>query len=170
MTPLETLGIALVGGIAGALVTAWASVHIEALRHNYEDRTRFIDLRRERYSTLLREADEHVRLIRRQYDAVMAFVMDHDRESVDAPTLGSTDPLSHLASEIWLLGRKREVGAAAVAVYEALVALDRYAWNADEHPQDWTRRVDAPMDVAIAAYDAVRTRFLAAAKDDLGTA
>lgn len=28
MTPLETLGIALVGGIAGALVTAWASVHI----------------------------------------------------------------------------------------------------------------------------------------------
>jgi hypothetical protein len=64
----------------------------------------------------------------------------------------------------------REVGVAAAALYEALVSLDRYAWDADEHPQAWINRVDAPMDVALAAYNQARTRFLEVAKHDLGTA
>jgi hypothetical protein len=71
MSPLEALGIALVSGVASAIVTAYATVHVEALRHGYEDRTRFIDLHRERYSTLLREADEHVRILRRQHGVVV---------------------------------------------------------------------------------------------------
>jgi hypothetical protein len=93
MTPLEALGIAFVSGTVAALVTAWATVHVEALRHVYEDRARFIDLRRQRYSDLLRESDEHVRTIRRQHGAVVEYLVEHGRTTVDAPTLGSTDPL-----------------------------------------------------------------------------
>lgn len=171
MTPLEALGIALVSGFAAAVATAWASVHVESLRHGYEDRTRFIDLRRKRYSDLLREADQHVRILKRQHDAVLDYVMENHREAVDAPTLESTDPLSHMAAEISLLGQKEEVGRAATSLYEALVGLDRFAWNAaTSHPREWIDRVDKPMDEALAAYDAARTRFLDAAKKDLGTA
>lgn len=139
MTPLEALGIALVSGVAAAIVTAYATVHVESLRHRYEDRTRFIYLRRERYSTLLRDADEHVRIIKRQYDAVFEFVAN-DAPTIAAPTLGSTDPLSHLAAEISLLARKEEVGPAAQAVYEALVRLDRFAWSANDDPESYIRR------------------------------
>jgi hypothetical protein len=85
------------------------------------------------------------------------------------PTLGSTDPLSHFAAEIALLGRKREVGVAAVAVYEAPVALDRFAWDDEvQNPGASLDQMDAPMDEKLAAYDVARTRFLAAAKGDLG--
>lgn len=169
MTPLETLGVAVVTGVAAAVVAAMTALLVEGRRHGYEDRIRFIDLRRERYSTLLREADEHVRILKRQYDAVLDFLAEHDRKTIDAPTLGSTDPLSHLAAEIALLGRKREVGPAAQAVYEALVRLDRFAWDASDDAQAYINRSDKPMSEALAAYAAARARFLDAVKDDPGT-
>ncbi len=167
MTPFETLGVALVTGVAAAVVAALTTLLVEGRRHGYEDRIRFIDLRRERYSTMLREADEHVRTIKRQYDSVLDFLAEHDRESIDAPTLGSTDPLSHLAAEISLLARKPEVGPAAQAVYETLVRLDRFAWDATDDPQAYINRSDAPMTEAIVTYAAARAHFLAAAREDL---
>jgi hypothetical protein len=97
MTCLEALGIALVSGIAEAIVTAYATVHIESLRHGYEDRTRFIDLRRERYSTLLRDADQHVRILRRQHGVVADWFMAGSIKRDSSPPLTSTDPMSHLA-------------------------------------------------------------------------
>ena len=73
MTPLESLLIAFVGGgLAGALVTGLFALIVESRRHAYQDRTRVIDLKRERFATLLREADEHVRILMRQ----RAFVQD----------------------------------------------------------------------------------------------
>jgi len=168
MTPLETLGVALVTGIAAAVVASITTLLVEGRKHGYEDRIRFIDLRRERYSTLLREADEHVRILKRQYDAVFDFLADPDRHTIDAPPLTSTDPLSHLAAEISLLARKPAVGPAAKTMYDALVALDRFAWDAADDPQAYINRSDAPMDEAIGAYDAARERFLATAKEDLG--
>lgn len=167
MTPLETLGITLASGVTAAVVAAITTLLVEGRKHGYEDRIRFIDLRRERYSVLLREADEHVRTIKRQYDAVLEFVAN-DAPTINAPPLGSTDPLSHLAAEISLLARKPDVGAAAQAVYEALVNLDRFAWNASDDPENYIRRSDEPMDEALAVVDAARTRFLAVAKADLG--
>ena len=60
------------------------------------------------------------------------------------------------------------MGPAAQAVYEALVKLDRFAWNADDDPGAYINRTDKPMDEAIAPFDAARGRFLTAAKADLG--
>src|SRR4051812_34351212 len=167
MTPLEALGVALASGVTAAIVAAVTTLVVDSRKHGYEDRVRFIDLRRDRYSTLLRESDEHVRTIKRQYEAVLEFVAN-DAPTIAAPPLGSTDPLSHLAAEISLLARKPDVGPAAQSVYEALVKLDRFAWNADDDPDRYINQSDQPMDEAIATFDAARARFIAAAKADLG--
>lgn len=85
------------------------------------------------------------------------------------PPLSSTDPISHLAAEIALLGRKPEVGDAATAMYDALVVLDRYAWDNDiQDAGAWLHNIDKPFREALAAYNAARTRFVPAARDDLG--
>ena len=168
MSPLETLAVSLVGGVAAAIVTTLGTLWVQGQRHSYADRTRFIDLRRERYSTMLREADEHVRIIKRQHDAVLAWLA----ESKDSkpPQLASTDPLSHLAAEISLLGRSPVVGDAAEAMYRARFALDQFAWDAEWDPNRWLDWAGKGMNEPLDAYDKARSAFLVAAKQDLGTA
>lgn len=169
MTPLETLGITLAAGVTAAIVAALTTLLVEGRKHGYEDRIRFIDLRRERYSTLLREADQHVRILRRQHGVVEDWLTLGSTKNDSPPPLDSTDPISHLAAEITLLGRNVEVGAAAQAMYEALVVLDRYAWDSEvRNPGEWLNLVDKPTRAALATYDAARTRFIADARDDLG--
>ena len=170
MTPLESLLIAFVGGgLAGALVTGLFALIVESRRHAYQDRTRFIDLKRERFATLLREADEHVRILMRQ----RAFVQDANRKGIrpeHGPSLVPTDEMSHLAAEIWLLGQKKDVGQAATEVYAAVVALHAFAWDADTvDVNEWIRRSSEHLTTDIAKFEAMRERFLEAAKIDLGT-
>jgi hypothetical protein len=111
-------------GVGAAIVAAATTILVERRRHGYEDRTRFIDLRRERYSEMLRESDEHIRTLRRQHAAVVEWEAS-GAEPLTRPSvpLGSTDPLGHLAAEIALLGRSTAVGDAAEAMYQALVGL-----------------------------------------------
>ena len=125
MTPLETLATLFLAGVGAAIVAAATTILVERRRHGYEDRTRFIDLRRERYSEMLREADEHIRTLRRQHAAVVEWEAT-GAEPLTRPSvlLDSTDPLGHLAAEIALLGRSMAVGDAAEAMYQALVGLD----------------------------------------------
>ena len=68
----------LLTGVGAALVAAVTTILVEGRRRGYEDRTRFIELRRERYSQLLRESDEHVRMLRRQHAAVIDRVINGD--------------------------------------------------------------------------------------------
>jgi hypothetical protein len=80
----------------------------------------------------------------------------------------TTDPISHLVAEIALLGRKPEVGDAAKATYEAVVALDRFAWDSDiQDAGAWLHNIDKPFWKALGTYDQARARFVAAARDDL---
>lgn len=169
MTPLETLGIALATGVTAAIVAAITTLLVEGRKHGYEDRIRFIDLRRERYSKLLQEADQHVRIVRRQHGVVEDWLTLGSTKNESPPPLASTDPIGHLAAEIDLLGRRAEVGQAARAVYDALLILDRYAWDSDvRDPGAWLHNVDKETRAALAAYESTRTRFVAAARDDLG--
>jgi hypothetical protein len=169
MTPLETLGITLATGVTAAIVAAITTLLVEGRKHGYEDRIRFIDLRRDRYSELLREADQHVRILRRQHGVVEDWLTLGSTKNESPPPLDSTDPIGHLAAEIGLLGRKAEVGEAARAVYDALVILDRYAWDSDIGDAGaWLHNIDKGTRAALAAYEEARTRFVAAARDDLG--
>ena len=169
MTFLETLLVSAVTGAAAAVITLAGTMWVQSQRQGYADRTRFIDLRRERYSEMLRESDEHVRILKRQFDAIIAW-LSHETEHFGPPPLATTDPLSHIAAEIALLGRKDKVGEAANELYTALVALDRYAWDSGWDPGQWINWVDQPMTATLAAYDVARIAFVAAAKEDLGTA
>jgi len=172
MTSLDTIAIVLLTGVGAAVVAAITTILVEGRRHGYEDRTRFIDLRRERYSQMLRESDEHIRMLRRQHAAVV------DWESSDAPPpsrpivpLEATDSLGHLAAEIALLGRSTAVGDAAEAMYQALVSLDEDC-AFDEETVDvgaWIGRTEPLLAEGLVAYDAARGRFLTAAKADIGT-
>lgn len=169
MTALETLGVALLTGVAAAVVASITTLLVEGRKHGYEDRIRFIDLRRERYSDLLREADQHVGILRRQLGVVEEWFTAGSTRNDSPPPLPTTDPISHLAAEIGLLGRKLDVGDAARAVHEALVVLDRYAWDSDIRDAGaWLHNIDKPFRAAAAAYDQARMQFVAAAREDLG--
>ncbi len=168
MTPLETFAVGLLGGVVAAIVATVGTFWLQSMRHAYADRTRFIDLRMERYSTLLRESDEHVRILKRQHDAVVSHLAG---ESDDPPpVLGTTDPISHFDAEISLLARRQEVGEAAVAIYGALVSADRFAWDSGWRSADeWFNWASKKLDEPLAAYERARAAFLDAAKKDLGT-
>lgn len=172
MTSFETFLTVLLTGVGAALVASITTILVERRRHGYEDRTRFIDLRRERYSQMLRESDEHIRTLRRQHAAVV------DWESNDAPPLSrpsvpldSTDPLGQMAAEIALLGRSTTVGDAAEAMYQALVSLDEdCAFDATTVDVGaWISRTEPILADGLVAYDVARGRFLTAAKLDIGT-
>lgn len=168
MTPLETLGITVATGVTAAIVAAVTTLLVEGRKHGYEDRIRFIDLRRERYSDLLRSADQHVRILRRQLGVVEDWFTLGSTKNESPPPLPTTDPISHLAAEIALLGRKPEVGDAAKATYDALVALDQFAWDSDiQDAGAWLHNIDKPFWKAIASYEEARGRFVVAARDDL---
>ena len=172
MTPLETLGTVLLAGIGAAIVAALTTLLVEGRRHGYEDRTRFIDLRRERYSQMLRDSDEHIRALRRQHSAVVDWEANAGPQPSGASVvLDSTDSLGHLAAEIALLGRQTEVGDAAEAMYQALVSLDEdCAFDvATTDVGAWIDRTAAALAEGLVVYGAARERFLSAAKDDLGT-
>ncbi|MFI5292383.1 MAG: hypothetical protein ACHQ02_05920, partial [Candidatus Limnocylindrales bacterium] len=172
MTTFETFLTVLLTGVGAALVASVATILVERRQHGYADRTRFIDLRRERYSQMLREADEHIRMLRRQHAAIV------DWEANGAPPearpdieLGSTDSLGHLAAEIALLGRRTAVGDAAEAMYQALVGLDEEC-AFDEAISDvgeWISRTEQILADGLVAYGAARDQFLTAAKADIGT-
>jgi hypothetical protein len=50
-----------------------------------------------------------------------------------------------------------------------LVILDRYAWDSDIGDVGaWLHNIDQGVRAALAAYEVARTRFLTAARDDLG--
>ena len=85
--------------------------------------------------------------------------------------LDSTDPLGHLAAEIALLGRSTAVGDAAEAMYQALVGLDEDCAFDDATVEAgvWISRTEPILADGLVAYDAARDRFLAAAKQDIGT-
>ena len=106
MTPLETLGVALLTAVAAAVVASITTLLVEGRKHGYEDRIRFIDLRRERYSELLREADQHVRILRRQLGVVEGRI-----QGVDATMAAS------IAAGVWyssvLRGRAFSLAATA---------------------------------------------------------
>jgi hypothetical protein len=172
MTSLETVAVVLLTGVGAAVVAAVTTILVEGRRHGYEDRTRFIDLRRERYSQMLKESDEHIRMLRRQHAAVV------DWEMAGAPPtsrpevpVSSTDSLGHLAAEIALLGRSTAVGDAAEAMYQALVGLDEDCAfdHATVDVGPWISRTEPILADGLMAYDAARGRFLAAAKADIGT-
>lgn len=168
MTPLETLGITLVTGVTAAIVASVTTLLIEGRKRGYEDRIRFIDLRRERYSDLLREADQHVRILRRQLGVVEDWFTVGSTKNEPPPALPTTDPIGHLAAEIGLLGRKVEVGDAANAMYDALVALDQFAWDGDIGDAGaWLHNIDKPFWKALGAYEKARTAFVAVAREDL---
>ncbi len=84
------------------------------------------------------------------------------------PPLPTTDAIGHLVAEIALLGRKPEVGEAATATYNALVALDQFAWDSDIQDAGASlHNIDKPFWKALAAYEEARARFVVAAREDL---
>jgi hypothetical protein len=172
MTTFETFLTVLLTGVGAAVVAAVTTILVEGRRHGYEDRTRFIDLRRERYSQMLRESDEHIRTLRRQHAAVVDWEANGASPLArpDVP-LGSTDPLGQMAAEIALLGRSTAVGDAAEAMYQALVSLDEDC-AFDDATVDvgaWISRTELILAEGLVTFDAARGRFLTAAKLDIGT-
>ncbi len=172
MTTFETFLTVLLTGVGAALVASVTTILVERRRHGYEDRTRFIDLRRERYSQMLRESDEHIRTLRRQHAAIVDWEMDGaPPTSRPEVPLNSADTLGQLAAEIALLGRSTAVGDAAEAMYQALVGLDEDCAFDDETTDvgAWISRTELILADGLVAYDAARSRFLTAAKTDIGT-
>jgi hypothetical protein len=65
MLAMDTLLAALVGGllgggVTGALIAGWITLQSQRRGFEHERRSRFLDMRRERYAALLRETDEWV--------------------------------------------------------------------------------------------------------------
>lgn len=172
MTSFETFITVLLTGVGAALVASLTTILVERRRHGYADRTRFIDLRRERYSQMLRDADEHIRMLRRRHAAIVDWEAS-GAEPGSRPDieLGSTDSLGHLAAEIALLGRRTAVGDAAEAMYQALVGLDEdCAFDlATPDAGEWISRTEQILADGLIAYGAAREQFLTAAKSDIGT-
>jgi len=172
MTTFETFLTVLLTGVGAALVASVTTILVERRRHGYADRTRFIDLRRERYSQLLRESDEHIRMLRRQHAAVVDWEANGASPTARPDTeLGSTDSIGHLAAEIALLGRSTAVGDAAEAMYQALVGLDEDcvfdALTVDIGA--WISRTEVILAEGLVSYGKARDLFLTAAKADIGT-
>jgi hypothetical protein len=172
MTTFETFLTVLLTGVGAAVVASVTTILVERRRHGYADRTRFIDLRRERYSQMLRESDEHIRRLRRQHAAIVDWeasgAAPDSRPDIEP---GSTDSLGHLAAEIALLGRRTAVGDAAEAMYQALVGLDEDCSFDASYVDvgEWISRTEQILADGPVAYGGARDRFLAAAKADIGT-
>src|SRR5437762_217069 len=114
---METVLVALVGGgLAGAIVSGAMTLLAQRRAFEHERKTRFLDLKRERYAALLRDSDAWVRAQWRQLDMVEGKLGAWSRN--DLPPLPPTLSLELLADEIELLA-PYGVGTAASLLADA---------------------------------------------------
>lgn len=155
------------GGVSGALIGGFVTLRQQRRAFDHERRSRFIDLKRQRYADLLREADEWLRGLAHQRD-VAAAVDRGDAMPKDVPPLPPMTPLDRLADEIELLAPS-DVGDGAGLLVTAIRTLTIYAY--DGTAPDWADRAKDLMtvDEAVADYTFRRNRFVRLARGDLGS-
>jgi hypothetical protein len=169
---MDDLAIAIVsgilsGGVSGALIGGLVTLRQQRRAFDHERQSRFIDLKRQRYADLLREADEWLRGLAHQRDVAAA--VDHgDAEPQDIPPLLPTTPLDGLAQEIELLAPS-DVSDGAGLLVTAIRTLTIYAY--DGTAPDWADRAKdlVTVDEAVADYTFRRNRFVRLARGDLGS-
>ena len=154
------------GGVAGAVIGGLVTFRQQRRAFEHEKETRFIDLKRQRYADLLRIVDDWVRILAWQHTIAVA-MMRGDASKEDMPALEPTTDIEQLADEIELLA-PAPVGAAATRLLVAVVAIGRYAYDADRDLRHMIEPLVA-FNEALAGYTVERNRFLVAAKTDLGT-
>ena len=156
------LGGGVSGAVIGALVTLWQQRRV----FEHERRTRFVDLKRERYALLVHDADEWVRLVNNQ--RAVAYAAERGEADWDGlPALPPTTDLAHQAEEIALLAPKA-VGEAARQVAVDVIALGPFSVNR----RDLSPLIGSlePYSEAVRQFYGHRALFFEAAKADLESA
>lgn len=161
-TTAALIGGILGGGVTGAIIGGLITLMVQRRALAHERSTRFIDLKRDRYAKLLRDADEWVRLLNNQR-AVAGAALRGEANLDGMPTLPPTTDMWHLANEIALLDR--DVGRLATSLVADVVAMGPLA-------VDSTQLGDVPRSTpewaaAFTDFSDDRARFLDGAGADL---
>jgi hypothetical protein len=158
--------VALGEVVLGALLGFVAAYLLARFQADREDRYRFAMIKQVKYAEFIRLARQHTRVIQLQMDLRVS----HPMQKVDdVPTLDSTEPIDLLSAEFAILA-DTPIWTAARDLYDALVALDAFAWD-DSKPPTYLHAVDnvggypANLDV----FNRAQARFMEAASRDLGT-
>lgn len=154
------------GGVAGAIIGALVTLRQQRRAFEHEKTTRFTDLKRQRYADLLQMVDDWIRMVVTQHTVAVA-MMTADASAKDMPTLGPITVVEQLGDEMELLGSEA-VGRAATRLMVAVGALRTYAHDPDRDVRHMVEPVVSFRE-AMAGYTVERSRFVAAAKADLGT-
>jgi hypothetical protein len=154
----------LSGGIAGAVLGGIISVRLQSRAFEHEERLRFLDLKRKRYSTLLRIADDWVRTLEHHLDIYGSISSKPDKS---IPRLPPTTTIEQLTNEIDLLAPS-VVGGAALELCASVLLLGAYS-DAGTPAELIMAKQLIPLGPALAGYRLHRSEFVNAAKNDLGT-
>ena len=153
------------GGVSGALIGGFVTLRQQRREFDHERRTRFVDLKRERYAGFLAAAEEWFRAQWRQMDVAKEVAHGHG-SSGDIPALPSHRHLEVMADEIELLAPP-DVGYAADMLVDAIRDLTGFD---ETNPTQLAEVQDVVSYGRISSqYTLWRNRFVAAAKADLGT-
>ena len=156
------VGGLLGGGVTGAIIAGLVTLWSQNRAFKRDRETRFIDLRRERYATLLRGANEWVRLINNQ--RANAFAAMHSSGATDGkPELPETTELWHLAEEIRLL--RTSVGKLAMEMVVSIVELGPFA--VDTKKLGLLHRSQTEYTAGINQFNQARDAFREAATIDI---
>jgi hypothetical protein len=125
--------IELTTAVIAAVVGATTAVLVQLLQRSHTDRHRFTDLKRERYSTFLRDMDMQRRQIRHQRNVLDQLEAPVDPS--DVPNVERPESMKLLVQEIVLLAPASSgVGQSAKQCIEALRTLRRYRFEASNPP------------------------------------
>lgn len=136
---LQVALIALVGvaGILGTLrsaeIAARASREAAQLSNQEARQARSEEAVRPLAAQLLRAAEEHLS----QVSAQVAWRSDPNRpRPMEAPTIESTEPIYLLIAELHMMVQEPLTASSGWELYQAAVALDRWAYQPDLHLRD----------------------------------
>lgn len=123
-------------------------------------------IKQAKYAEFLRLARDHARVINLQMDLRVSHVM---KKVDNVPTLDSTEPIDLLSAEFAILA-DTPVWTAARDLYDALLALDAYAWD-DSKPPTYLHAVENVGDypARLEQFSRAQARFMDEASWDLGT-
>lgn len=176
----QTLLVALVGiaGILGtllsAVIVAKASRRAAELTNEEARRARADEALRPLVAHMLRAAEEHATQVSTQ----VAWRSDQNAAPLrpdGAPAIGSTEPMYVVIAEFHVLVRDLQTATAAFELYQAAVALDRWAYRPELHfTGGRVRMIDEAQhrefEQQVEAYMVVRRRFINTARAEFGRA
>jgi len=151
--------------VLGALLGFVAAYILARYQAGREDRYRYATVKQVKYAEFIRLTRDHVRMIQRQMDLRVG----HPMQKVDnVPTLDSTEPIDLLTAEFAIL-TDTAVWTASRDVYDALVALDAYAWD-DAKPPKFLHAAEDVADypAKLEAFNRAQAGFMEQASRDLG--